>query len=96
MEDRSSDLYRQPEDRLKFAEQESDVTFDDENSSSESEVADFTPIRESQKQVELTTEEIALKKSKRSFGWFVAFCIIDLLFAAYIVYIVITVFANLG
>ncbi len=97
MEEKSSDLYRQPEDRLNFDEQEADdVTLDDENPNGESEINNFTPIHETRKQVELTSEEITLKKGKRSFGWFLAFCIMDLLFAAYIVYIVITVFANLA
>lgn len=95
MEERSSDLYRQPEDRTNFDEQETDVSFDEGKALAETQEADFTPIHESRKQVELTSEDIALKKGKKSFGWFLAFCIIDLLFAAYIVYIVITVFANL-
>ena len=95
MEERSSDLYRQPEDRANFDEQASDVALGEENTLNETQESDFAPIRESRKQVELTSEDIALKKGKKSFGWFLAFCIIDLLFAAYIVYIVITVFANL-
>ena len=94
MEDRSSDLYRQPEDRLNFDNEEADVSLDNEQE--QQETPDLTPVHDSRKQVELTTEEISLKKSKKSFGWFVAFCIIDALFAAYIIYIVITVFANLG
>ena len=92
-EERSSDLYTQPEDRRNFDEEKSDVSFGDEVN----ELPDLgDPVNESKKQVEFTSEEIALKKSKNSFGWFVAFCIIDLAFAAYIIYIVITVFSHLG
>ena len=94
MEDRSSDLYRKPEDRLDFDNEDSDVNFDDEKNEHQ-EQANLEPVHDSRKQVELTTEEISIKKGKKSFGWFVAFCVIDILFAAYIIYIVITVFANL-
>ena len=58
---------------------------------------EVTPsVRDSRVQVELSKEDIELKRKKKRIALFIAFCVLDAALLSYIIYLVVMIFVNLA
>lgn len=100
-EERLSDIYSKPSDR-KTSKDDVEAVSIEEASGDPSIVLDMsktkeaTPsLRDSRVEVQLSPEEIELKRKKKRVLFFSLLCIVDVALLSYIIYLVVMIFINL-
>lgn len=100
-EERLSDIYSKPSDR-KTSKDDVEAVSIEEASDDPSIVLDMsktkeaTPsLRDSRVEVQLSPEEIELKRKKKRVLFFSLLCIVDVALLSYIIYLVVMIFINL-
>ena len=100
-EEKLSDIYSKPNDRKTSKDDVEAVSIEDKGNDSivldMADTKEVTPsVRDSRVQVELSKEDIELKRKKKRIALFIAFCVLDVALLSYIIYLVVMIVVNLA
>lgn len=100
-EEKLSDIYSKPSDRKTSKDDVEAVSIEDKGNDSivldMADTKEVSPsVRDSRVQVELSKEDIELKRKKKRIALFIVFCILDAALLSYIIYLVVMIFVNLA
>lgn len=100
-EEKLSDIYSKPSDRKTSKDDVEAVSIEDKGNDSivldMADTKEVTPsVRDSRVQVELSKEDIELKRKKKRIALFIVFCVLDAALLSYIIYLVVMIFVNLA